>query len=128
MIKYIHYIKYVLWQEPDTSKWIIKFNDVSNKLNRQYDNAVTKAYQLWIMWQDVKNNNFRPNDTVTRAEFATVLSRLLYNTEEWKYKSTWKYYEPHIARLYKEWIISKTDPEMKEKRWYVMLMLMRSAK
>ena len=75
----------------------------------------------------MKNNNFRPNDEVTRAEFATALSRLLYKTDEWKYKSTWRYYEPHIAKLYKEWIITKTDPNMKEKRWYVMLMLMRSA-
>jgi hypothetical protein len=38
-----------------------------------------------------------------------------------------KYYEPHMARLYNEWIISKADPKMKEKRWYVMTMLMRSA-
>jgi len=38
-----------------------------------------------------------------------------------------KYYEPHMSKLYKEWIISKTDPKIKEKRWYVMTMLMRSA-
>jgi hypothetical protein len=30
----------------------------------------------------MKNNNFRPNDEVTRAEFATALSRMLYNTED----------------------------------------------
>jgi hypothetical protein len=118
----------VMKQEPDVSKWIIKFNDVTNKMNKQYDYAVTKAYQLWIMWQNVKSNNFRPNDEVTRAEFATALSRLLYNTSDWEYKSTSRYYIPHIKKLMQKWIITKDDPKMKEKRWYVMIMLMRSVK
>ena len=116
----------VLGQEPDPEKWIVKFNDVTNKMDKQYDNAVTKAYQLWIMWQNMKNNEFRPSDTVTRAEFASALSRLLYQTEEWEYKWTWKYYIPHVSKLYNEWIVNKTDPEIKEKRWYVMTMLMRT--
>jgi len=30
------------------------------------------------MGQNAKNNKFRPNDVVTRAEFATALSRMLY--------------------------------------------------
>jgi hypothetical protein len=30
----------------------------------------------------MKNNNFRPNDEVTRAEFVTALSRMLYHTED----------------------------------------------
>jgi len=121
-----NYAVNVLWQEPDVSKWIVKFDDVTNKMDDQYDNAVTKAYQLWIMWQNMKNNEFRPNDEVTRAEFASALSRLLYKTEEWNYKWTWKYYIPHVAKLYNEWIINKTDPKIKEKRWYVMTMLMRT--
>ena len=121
-----NYAVNVLWQEPDVSKWTIKFEDVTNKMDKQYDNAVTKAYQLWIMWQNMKNNEFRPNDEVTRSEFASALSRLLYQTEEWNYKWTWKYYIPHVAKLYNEWIINKTDPKIKEKRWYVMTMLMRT--
>jgi len=117
----------VLWEAPDTSK-SINFKDVSSKKDKEYDNWVTLAYQLWIMWQNMKNNEFRPNDEVTRGEFASALSRLLYNTPEWEYKSTWKYYVPHIAKLYNEWIINKVEPKLKEKRWYVMLMLMRSVK
>jgi len=116
----------VLWEEPDTEKWVVKFDDVTNKMDKQYDNAVTKAYQLWIMWQNVKDNEFRPNDEVTRGEFATALSRLLYQTEEWEYKWTGKYYIPHVAKLYNEWIINKADPKIKEKRWYVMTMLKRT--
>jgi len=120
------YAMNVLGQTPDISKWTIKFYDVPEKLNKEYDNAVTLAYQLGIMWLNMKNNNFRPRDPVTRAEFATALSRMLYHTED----GTWKvkYYEPHIATLYNKWIINNTNPKLVEKRWYVMLMLMRSVK
>jgi len=117
----------VLWQTPDTSK-TVKFKDVSNKKDADYDNWVTLAYQLWIMWQNMPWNRFRPNDEVSRAEFATALSRLLYKTTDGEYKSTREYYIPHMAKLYNEWIISNTDPSMAERRWYVMIMLMRSAK
>jgi hypothetical protein len=120
-----YYAINVLWQTPDTTKKI-KFRDISSKLDKQYDNWVTLAYQLWIMWQNMPNNKFRPNDKVSRAEFATALSRLLYNTDEWKYKWTRKYYVPHMAKLYNEWIINVTDPSLVEKRWYVMIMLKRS--
>ncbi len=118
-----YYAINILEQKPNTSKTII-FNDVSEKQNSDYNNAVTLAYQLWIMWQNMKNNNFRPNDEVTRAEFATALSRMLYNIEDGKWKI--KYYEPHIIKLYNEWVLSNTNPQMKEKRWYVMIMLMRT--
>ena len=118
----------VLWKEPDLSKWTVKFNDVSNKMDKDYDNGVTLAYQLWIMWQNMTSNNFRPNDEVTRAEFATALSRLLYSTSDGEYKSTAKYYINHMNKLKKEWIITNTDPKMKELRGYVMIMLMRSAR
>jgi hypothetical protein len=73
------------------------------------------------MWQNMPNNEFRPYDLVTRAEFATALSRLLYNMEDWKPV----YYEPHIYILNKMWIISDTNPNLQERRWYVMLMLLR---
>ena len=117
----------VLWKTPDTSK-TIKFKDVTPKNDADYDNGVTLAYQLWIMWQNMKNNKFRPDDEVTRAEFATALSRLLFNTSDWEYKSTSSYYVPHIKKLMQKWIITKDDPKMKERRWYVMIMLMRSVK
>ena len=118
----------VMWKQPDVSKWVIKFNDVTKKMDKDYNNAVTLAYQLWIMWQNMPNNNFRPNDEVTRAQFVTALSRLLYWTSDWEYESTSKYYVNHMEKLKKEWIITKDNPTMKERRWYVMLMLMRSVK
>ena len=121
-----NYAVNVLWQTPDTSKWVIKFKDVTNKMNKQYDNWVTLAYQLWIMWQNMKNNRFRPYDEVTRAEFTTALSRMIYGIKDGTWKT--KYYEPHMNKLKKEWVITNTNPNMKELRGYVMLMLMRSAK
>jgi len=117
----------VLWQTPDTSK-TTKFRDVTSKKDADYDNGVTLAYQLWIMWQNMPNNKFRPNDEVTRAEFAAALSRMLYNTSDWEYKSTSKYYVHHMEKLKSEKILTNDNPTMIERRWYVMLMLMRSAK
>jgi hypothetical protein len=38
------------------------------------------------------------------------------------------YYSTHLAKLKSEWIISNDDPNLKEVRGYVMIMLMRSAK
>ena len=70
------------------------------------------------------DGSFKPNGKVTRAEFATALSRMLYWLEDW----VDKYYSTHLNKLYNEWIISSTDPKIKELRWYVMLMLMRSSR
>ena len=117
----------VLWEKPDTTK-NIKFRDVTEKKDVEYDNWVTLAYQLGIMWQNMPRNRFRPNDEVTRAEFVTALSRMLYQTSDWEYEKTAKYYIPHMAKLYNEWIINDTNPGTKERRWYVMIMLMRAVK
>ena len=111
----------VLWKQPDKSKRI-NFVDVPSSLDKDYNDWVTLAYQLWIM--GIWINKFRPYDTVTRAEFGTALSRMLYWTKDW----TNNYYSTHLAKLREEWVISNVNPYLKELRWYVMIMLMRSAK
>ena len=58
------------------------------------------------------NDEFRPYDIVTRAEFATALSRLLYNTKDGKDI----YYSTHIAKLKSEKIIKDTNPNLIEKK------------
>jgi len=70
----------------------------------------------------MKNNNFRSNDIVSRAELVTALSRLLYGTKDWNDK----YYTTHLKKLKEKWIITKDNPSIKEKRWNFMLMLMRT--
>ena len=111
----------VLWKKP-SNLVVPKFSDVTQELEDDYWGAVSLSYQLWIMWINI--NNFRPFDVVTRWEFATALSRMLF----WIADGEVLYYEPHIKKLFEEKIISITDPKMKELRWYVMIMLMRSAK
>lgn len=121
-----YYAMNVLWQTPDYSKWIVKFRDVSEKLDTQYDNGVTLSYQLGIMWINMPDNKFRPYDEVPRAEFITALSRMIFWIADWKWKI--EYYVPHMTKMYNEWIITNTNPIMKETRGYVMLMLMRTKK
>jgi hypothetical protein len=111
----------ILGKQPNTNKKA-EFEDVSKWLDAQYNNWITLAYQLWIMW--IWINKFRPNDKVTRKEFGTALSRMLYDIADWQ----WLYYSTHLAKLKKEWIINNDNPELTELRWYVMTMLMRSAK
>ena len=117
-----NYAENVLWMDDFDTSRNCKFLDVSSSLDASYDYWVTKACQLWIMWVNVPNNRFYPNWRVTRAEFATALSRLLYNTED----GVDNYYTTHINKLRREWIITNTNPQLWEKRWFVMLMLMRA--
>lgn len=111
----------VLNKKPDTSKKC-EFSDISDSLNTQYDNWVTNACQLWLMWQWI--TKFRPKDKVTRAEFWTILSRLLY----WDKYNWWKpYYKKHLNQLYIRWIMTNiSNATWNEVRGNVMVMLKRS--
>lgn len=117
----------ILWMKPDETR-NNKFRDVTDELDMDYDNWVKLAYQLGIMWINMKDNKFRPYDLVSRWEFVTALSRMVYHTSDGEYESTARYYTNHIATLEEKWIISNVKPDMQELRWYVMIMLMRSAK
>lgn len=117
-----NYAENVLWINNYNTGRNCKFVDVSTSLDKDYDYWVTKACQLWIMWVNMPNNKFYPNWWVTRAEFATALSRLLYGTPDW----VGQYYSTHLVKLYQEKIIKNTDPTLRELRWYVMLMLKRA--
>lgn len=111
----------VMWKETPT-QFKCNFSDIWN-IDPTLEIAVLQACDLWIMWQWI--TEFRPNDTVTRAEFWTVLSRALWwNKYEW-----WiTYYQKHLKALNGYWIMNNiSSPMDKEIRWYVMLMLMRSS-
>ena len=112
----------VLNKKPDTTKKC-EFTDISDKLNKQYDSWVTKACQLWLMWQWI--TKFRPYDNVTRAEFGTILSRLLW----WDEYNWWNpYYKKHLNQLNIRWIMTsiKNAENLMELRGNVMVMLKRS--
>jgi hypothetical protein len=74
--------------------------------------------------------NFNPNGLVTRAEFGTAFSRALNANDAEKLAETNKadpYYKDHLNFLKEEGIMNNiSDPNMKEVRGYVMLMMMRS--
>jgi hypothetical protein len=109
----------ILWKIPDNTKTCLF---IDSNINPDLVESVIKSCQLWFMGQWV--TSFRPKDSVTRAEFWTVLSRALrWDKYEWWYT----YYENHLKALKSEWIMNKIDtPMSKEMRWYVMLMLMRA--
>lgn len=117
-----NYATNVLKKKVDTSKKC-QFSDISDKLNSDYDNWATKACQLWLMWQWI--TKFRPYDKVTRAEFGTILSRLLY----WNKHNGWTpYYIRHINNLNIRWIMTNiiNAEKVNESRGNVMVMLKRS--
>ena len=92
----------------------------------------TKACALWIMWVNMKNNKFKPNDIVSRAEFGTVLSRVLW-WEKYNISKTSKdrpYYILHLSALKTEWIMMQIDnsTNVRELRKWIWLMLNRSSK
>ena len=110
----------VLDKIPDNQKKCT-FDDVSQELEWSYHSWATLACQLWLMGKGWAGK-FNPYSIVTRAEFWTVLSRLLYQWED----GDPLYYAPHLAKLKEEGIIKNDDPNLKEQRGFLMLMLMRS--
>jgi hypothetical protein len=72
-----------------------------------------------------KINAFRPYDTLSRAEFGTALSRVLWGD---KYEGGTPYYANHLNALKAAGIMNQiaNAEQTKEVRGYVMLMLQRS--
>ena len=118
----VNYAIHVSGKTPNT--WAIcSFDDIWNQ-SVELQTYIKLSCQLWLMW--VWLTSFSPDGIVTRAEFGTVLSRLLYGSvNEWGTP----YYIDHLSALKAAGIMNTiADPEhMMEIRWYVMLMLMRAA-
>jgi hypothetical protein len=72
-----------------------------------------------------KISAFRPYDTLSRAEFGTALSRVLWGS---KYEGGTPYYANHLNALKAAGIMNQiaNAEQTKEVRGYVMLMLQRS--
>lgn len=122
----------VLWLKPDETK-NCNFYDTDPDLDKQYNNWVTKACQLWLMWiydDWEKSDYFNPKKTVTRWEWATILSRAIRLSEWKKVIKNWDpFYKPHINFILLKWIINSYDdpsPKSEEIRWNVMLMLYKT--
>lgn len=86
-----------------------------------------KACALWVMW--IRMENFMPSKYLDRAEFWTILSRLL-RWDRYDVVNATKsnlYYTKHLNALNKAWIMKQIDnPESRyELRKWAWLMLMR---
>ncbi len=116
----VNYAMNVLGKTLDTSK-SCNFNDLDSQ-NAELKWYIKQACQLWLMWVGIQS--FNPKDNVSRAEFGTILSRALrwstYN------KSGNDYYSAHLKALKAKLIIKDSNPTLKERRAYVMIMLMRA--
>jgi hypothetical protein len=124
------YAKNVVWLVPSTTR-NCAFTDLSKETveSKAY---IMRACRLGIMWVhkdgDTPKAKFDPNNLVTRAEFATVLSRLLYDgTYNVPLDSTYQWYELHMKALKAKWVIKNiSQPRLLETKWFVLIMLQRA--
>ncbi|MFA6256572.1 MAG: immunoglobulin-like domain-containing protein, partial [Candidatus Absconditabacterales bacterium] len=104
------------------------FSDTSS-LSKETQYYAMVACRLGLMGYEsdgvTLKKTFDPNQKVDRAQFGTILSRLLRGT---KNNGGIKYYENHLKALKAEGIMTKIDtPSAKELRGRVMLMMQRVA-
>jgi hypothetical protein len=129
----------VVWREPDYSKAECNnFDDISRD-TPELQSYMKLACQLELMWMHADwvtpKSSFDPYSIVTRAEFGTVFSRLLFGdmynvkNESQVYKQEWYWYKGHLQALKDYGIMTKVDgvwPKYLEHRWRAMLMLQRA--
>ena len=94
--------------------------------SQEIKDYATKSCALWIMWIDMENNEFLPNKVVNRAEFWTIVSRILwwdkYNVVHSQEKP---YYVDHLEMLKQNWFMTKIDNpelnnELRKRVWVVL--------
>lgn len=119
---------------PDTNKtWCNFFSDLTGQSD-EFKFFIKTSCQLDLMGLKpngtIPEEKFNPERYVTRAEFGTVLSRLIYGDKHNVYsgeETIYKRYEKHLAALNKDNIMKKIqNPSMLEKRARVILMLDRT--
>ena len=120
------YIVKVLEKQPLLT-WTVTYPDVTEKLG-DLAGYIQLAYQYQIMGIDANGDpiaEFNPNGIVSRWEYATVFSRVLFGSlfnKEWE-----DFYTNHLKALEAAGILTNTEPTIQEMRGWVMLMMYRSA-
>ena len=90
-----------------------------------HDYAI-KSCTLWVMWINVYKNEFLPNDIVTRAEFGTILSRIIWWSKyNMSHTTEHPYYEKHLQMLKQEGIMTqienpRTRKELRKRAWLML--------
>lgn len=119
------FAKDIIWRKEIIEKDAI-YPDVDSTLG-EYADYIQQAYKLQIMgiYADGSQlENFMPNSLTTRAEFATVFSRVAFGN---KYNQDWdNWFEKHLFNLKKTKLFDDTKPQEKELRMSVELTLYRA--
>ena len=126
----VNYVTNVLWREtpldtPTSCNWTD--NDWESSEIKFY---AEKACALWVMW--IKMEKFQPNKIVSRAEFGTLLSRILW-WDKYDVENPTRYnlyYIKHLNELKKNGIMIQIEnPLMRnELRKWIWVMLRRTQK
>ena len=120
------YIQKVLEKDPILTG-DVNYSDVSEELGDLFG-YIKLAYQYQIMWINADGTPielFNPYGLVTRWEYATVFSRVLFGD---KFNKTGEdFYTKHLEALKAAWILTNTIPTIQEMRGWVMLMMYRSS-
>jgi len=121
------YMEKVLDTDVARTNVAVEYKDVDKLLWDLY-NYIQYAYNYKIMWINADGTPieyFNPNGIVTRWEYATVFSRVLFGS---RFNKEWAdFYTNHLEALKAAWILKDTTPTMQEIRWWVMLMMYRSS-
>lgn len=124
MVQFAKEVKPTL--EADTSKEC-NYSDIGNQTTEMKDFIVDACQKnlMGVNPDGTAKEAFNPNGVVTRAEFGTVLSRVLYGDAN---EGGTPFYAEHLNALKDAGIMTKIDnPNSLELRGRVMLMMMRSA-
>lgn len=120
------YIQKVVEKDPALT-WDVTYADVDESLG-DLAGYIKLAYQYQIMWINADGTpieKFNPYGLVTRGEYATVFSRVLFGS---KFNKEWAdFYTNHLAALARAGILTNTTPTIQEIRGWVMLMMYRSS-
>lgn len=114
---------------PSSTTWC-NFSDINNE-SIEVQEYIHLACELWIMGlkKDGRPDTvFNPNAYITRAQFGTMLSRLLYgNSYNIHILSPFPYYKKHLEILQQNNIMTKIDNPVtkKEIKSWIMLMMYR---
>ena len=117
-----------LWMKPNTSKDCSNFTESMEWWSQEMKDYMVMSCQLELMWIHTVNYeaipDFMPAKRVSRAEFGTILSRVLWwDTYEGTNEN---YYFRHLDALKANGIITNIDPNITEYRAWVFLMIYRS--
>lgn len=121
----VNYSVNVLWKEiPTVPKECKKWSDDRDFESAEIREYAEKACALWLMWIDTENHRFDPDKEVTRAQFGTTISRMLYGD---KYQWGFPYYEKHLKALNENNIMKNIiNPQDRiELRKWIWVMLQR---